>query len=155
MPTAPVWRLATANCLPSGRQAGTPQRSHPSGVTRRSCDEKQIAPLATDEESCTPRWSSDGKRLLCQTVKGHVHQVDADGGNWEQVTGGADIQHEAQYSPDGSTFVFCRAPSNEGPWNICVSRLGDQDLDFIQLTHQGSNLQPDWSPMEDSVVGPG
>jgi Tol biopolymer transport system component len=107
-------------------------------------DGKQISPLPTEEESCTPRWSRDGQRLLCQTVKGHVHQVHADGRNWEQETSGADVQHEAQYSPDGSTFVFCRAPSSEGPWQICVSRLGDDGMDFVQLTTEGSNLQPDW-----------
>ena len=90
----------------------------------------------------------DGKRLLCQTVQGHIHQVDADGKNWEQLTFGEDIQHDARYSPDGSMIVFCRAPSPEGPWQICVKGLDGDEDDFVQLTHEGSNLLPDWHPSE-------
>ena len=134
----PAWR-------PDGKQLAVASRHTGAvGIYLLDLDGKRISPLGTEDESCTPRWSRDGQRLLCQTVKGHVHQVGADGQNWEQETGGADVQHEAQYSPDGSTFVFCRAPSSEGPWQICVSRLGDEDMDFLQLTTEGSNLQPDW-----------
>ncbi|HEX4796561.1 MAG TPA: SUMF1/EgtB/PvdO family nonheme iron enzyme [Humisphaera sp.] len=139
----PAWR-------PDGKQLAVASRHTGSvAIYLLSLDGKQIAPLSTEEESCTPRWSRDGRKLLCQTVKGHVHQVDADGKNWEQVTAGADVQHDAEYSPDGSTVVFCRAPSSEGPWNICVSKLGDEDMDFLQLTKEGSNLQPDWYPDTD------
>ena len=134
----PAWRPDGKRLAVASRHTGT------IGIYFLSLDGKEIAPLATEEPSCTPRWSRDGRRLLCQTVKGHVHQVGADGGNWEQVTDGADVQHDGQYSPDGSMFVFCRAPSAEGPWNICVSRLGDDETDFLPITAEGSNLQPDW-----------
>ncbi|HET6247268.1 MAG TPA: SUMF1/EgtB/PvdO family nonheme iron enzyme [Tepidisphaeraceae bacterium] len=134
----PAWR-------PDGKQLAVASRHTGAvGIYLLSLDGKQIAPLATEEESCTPRWSHDGQKLLCQTVKGHVHQVNADGQNWEQETAGADVQHDAEYAPDEKTFVFCRAPSSEGPWNICVSRLGDEEMDFVQLTTEGSNQQPDW-----------
>ena len=119
------------------------------GIYLLGLDGKENSPLGTEEASCTPRWSSDGRRLLCQTVTGHVHQVGADGRNWEQVTGGADVQHDARYSPDGSMIVFCRAPSVEGPWKICVSRLGDDEMEFLPITSEGSNLQPDWHDDEE------
>jgi len=154
--TPPAWeRCGVPAWSPSGKQVAVASR-HTGAVNiyLLSLDGKQIAPLGTEEESCTPRWSRDGQRLLCQTVKGHVHQVGADGRNWEQETAGADVQHEAQYSPDGSTFVFCRAPSSEGPWQICVGRLGDEDMDFLQLTTEGSNLQPDWHADEDLPAAP-
>jgi len=144
--TPDAWeRCGTPAWRPDGKQLAVASR-HTGAVAiyLLSVDGKEIVPLGTEEESCTPHWSQDGKRLLCQTVKGHVHQVGADGSNWEQLTAGADVQHEGEYSPDGSTFVFCRAPSSDGPWNICVSRLGDEDMDFVQLTTEGSNLQPDW-----------
>ena len=136
----PAWRPDGKVLSLASRHTGT------IGIYFLTPDGKETSPLTTEEPSCTPRWSKDSTRLLCQTVKGHVHQVGADGKDWEQVTFGADLQHDARYSPDGSLIVFCRAPSSEGPWQICVSRLGDDDMDFIQLTTEGSNLSPDWQP---------
>jgi formylglycine-generating enzyme required for sulfatase activity len=114
------------------------------GIFIVSADGKEQRQLKAEEPCCTPCWSKDGKRILCQTVQGHIHQVDAGGGNWEQVTFGADVQHDARYSPDGSMIFFCRAPTPEGPWQICVKALDGDDLDFVQLTKEGSNMLPDW-----------
>jgi formylglycine-generating enzyme required for sulfatase activity len=118
------------------------------GIFILSTDGNAQRQLKAEEPCCTPQWSKDGKRILCQTVQGHIHQVDADGGNWEQVTFGADVQHDARYSPDGSMILFCRAPSPDGPWQICVKALDGDDLDFVQLTHEGSNMLPDWHAQE-------
>jgi formylglycine-generating enzyme required for sulfatase activity len=118
------------------------------GIFILSTDGKEERQLKAEEPCCTPQWSKDGKRILCQTVQGHIHQVDADGGNWEQVTFGADVQHDARYSPDGSLILFCRAPTPEGPWQICVKALDGDDLDFVQLTKEGSNMLPDWHANE-------
>ena len=49
--------------------------------------------LKAAEPACTPRWSKDGKRLLCQTVKGHICEAGVDGTGWTQLTFGADVQH--------------------------------------------------------------
>ncbi len=106
------------------------------------------AKLKTEEACCTPAWTKDGSRLLCQSVKGHIHQVGVDGKDFEQVTFGADIQHDGRYSPDGKMFVFCRAPTAEGPWQICVKPFDGDDFDFVQLTKEGSNSHPDWSATE-------
>jgi formylglycine-generating enzyme required for sulfatase activity len=120
------------------------------GIFLVSVDGKENSQLKTGEACCTPEWSKDGKRLLCQTVQGHIHQVDVDGKNWEQLTFGGDVQHDARYSPDGSMILFCRAPSTEGPWQICVKRLdSEDDADFVQITKDGSNFLPDWHPDED------
>jgi formylglycine-generating enzyme required for sulfatase activity/WD40 repeat protein len=144
--TPETWqRCGVPDWSPDGKRLAVASRHTGAiGIYLVSIDGKENAPLATEEESCTPCWSPDGRRLLCQTVKGHVHQLGADGRNWEQVTGGADVQHDARYSPDGSKIVFCRAPSADGPWQICVSRLGDDEMDFLPLTTEGSNSQPDW-----------
>jgi len=100
--------------------------------------------LETGDPSCTPRWRRDGKRLVFQTVKGHIHQLSLEDGTEEQVTYGGDIQHDACYSPDGSLIAFCRAPAPEGPWQICIADLESEDLDFVQITGEGSNSLPDW-----------
>ena len=66
-----------------------------------------------------------------------------DGKDWDQLTFGADVQHDARYSPDGTMILFCRAPTPEGPWQICVQtpRRGET---IVPLTKEGSNLLPDW-----------
>jgi hypothetical protein len=118
------------------------------GIFLLSLDGKENNQLKTEEACCTPRWSKDGKKLLCQTVQGHIHQVGVDGKDWEQLTFGADVQHDACYSPDGTMILFCRAPAPEGPWQLCVKRLDGDEEEFVQLTKEGSNLLPDWHAAE-------
>jgi Tol biopolymer transport system component len=118
------------------------------GIFILGLDGKEQYQLKAPEPCCTPQWSRHGKKLLCQTVQGHIHQLDLDGQNWEQLTFGADVQHDARYSPDGTSILFCRAPTPEGPWQICVKELDGDDLDFVPLTKKGSNLLPDWHPDE-------
>jgi sulfatase modifying factor 1 len=119
------------------------------GIFLVGLDGKEEGQLKAQEACCTPAWSKDGKRLLLQTVKGHVYQLERDGKNWEQVTFGADVQHDARYSPDETMFVYCRAPSPEGPWQLCVKRFDSDDFDFVQITKEGSNSLPDWHASED------
>jgi formylglycine-generating enzyme required for sulfatase activity len=114
------------------------------GIFILDLEGKESRPLPSGEGCCTPEWSRDGRKLLCQTVQGHIHQVSADGKELEQVTFGADVQHDARYSPDGRLVLFCRAPSPEGPWQLCVKRLDGDEEEFVQLTRDGSNLLPDW-----------
>jgi sulfatase modifying factor 1 len=114
------------------------------GIFLLSLDGKENRQLQTEEACCTPQWSKDGKRILCQTVQGHIHQVGVDGKDWEQMTFGADVQHDACYSPDGSMILFCRAPATDGPWQICVKRLDGDEDEYAPLTREGSNLLPDW-----------
>ncbi len=111
-------------------------------------DGKDLGQLKTEDQVCTPAWSKDGKRLLCQSTQGHIYQVTAEGKDWEQMTFGADMQHDGRYSPDGTHILFCRAPSAEGPWQICVRPVDGDDFDFAALSSEGSNTLPDWHPSE-------
>ena len=114
------------------------------GIFLLSLDGKETLPLKTEEACCTPCWSKDGKKILYQTVNCHIHEVGVDGKGADQLTFGADVQHDARYSPDGKMVVFCRAPSPEGPWQICVQKLDGEEGEFVALTKEGSNLLPDW-----------
>jgi formylglycine-generating enzyme required for sulfatase activity/Tol biopolymer transport system component len=126
------------------------------GIFILGVDGKDPVQLKAQEPCCTPVWSKDSKKMLCQTVQGHIYQIDAPSPpaplppgargevNWEQMTFGADVQHDARYSSDGTMILFCRAPTPEGPWQICVKELEGDDLDFVPLTKEGSNLLPDW-----------
>jgi Tol biopolymer transport system component len=134
---------------PDGRRLAVASRHLGSiGIFLVSLDGKEVQQLRTEEACCTPQWSRDGKKLLCQTTQGHIHQVGVDGKGWEQMTFGADVQHDARYSPDGTMILFCRAPAPEGPWQICLKRLDGDEEDFVEITRDGSNLLPDWRPDE-------
>jgi len=149
--TPEAWeRCGVPAWSPDGKTIAVASRHLESiGIFLVGLDGKLQAQLKAQEACCTPAWSKDGKRLLCQTVKGHVFQLEADGKNWEQVTFGADVQHDARYGPDESVFVYCRAPSPEGPWQICVKKFDSDDFEFAQLTSEGSNSLPDWTALED------
>ena len=118
------------------------------GVYFVGLDGREIGALDAGEPACTPCWSRDGRRILVQTVKGHIHEVKVDGGGSEPVTFGANVQHEGRYSPDGTMLLFARAPTPEGPWQLCVRRL-DGGEDFVPLTREGSNFMADWHALED------
>jgi WD40 repeat protein len=133
---------------PDGKRIAMASRHEESvGIWLVGLEGEDASKLKTEDPSCTPAWSADGKRLLCQTTKGRICQLEADGKNWEEVTFGADVQHDARYSPDGKAFVFCRAHAPEGPWQVHVQRL-DADASMA-LTSEGSNQLPDWHALED------
>jgi formylglycine-generating enzyme required for sulfatase activity len=134
----PAWSPDGKRFAVASRHRGT------IGIFLLGLDGNGSKQLKAPEPCCTPQWSADGKKMLCQTVQGHIFQVGVDGKDWEQLTFGADVQHDARYSPDGSMILFCRAPSPEGPWQLCVKKLDDEDEDFVPLTREGSNLLPDW-----------
>ena len=64
---------------------------------------------------------------------------------WTDGVALVSYEDDARYSPDETMFVYAHAPNAEGPWQICVQKLNSEDEDFVQLTSEGSNLQPDWS----------
>jgi formylglycine-generating enzyme required for sulfatase activity len=142
--TPKAWeRCGVPAFSPDGKRVAVASRhTGDIGIFLLSLDGKESAPLKTEEACCTPCWSKDGKRILYQTVKGHIHEVGIDGKGADQLTTGADVQHDARYSPDGKMLIFCRAPSPEGPWQICVQRIDEED--FVALTKDGSNQLPDW-----------
>lgn len=143
-------RCGTPAWSPDGKRIAVASRHEKDvGIYLVGADGKGFEKLKTRDPACTPRWAGDGKRLLCQTTKGRVCQVELDGSNWEEVTFGNDIQHEGRYSPDGTMVLFCRSHAQTGPWQICVRRYDGEDDEFVQLTKEGSNLLPDWHASED------
>ncbi|MBM3992916.1 MAG: hypothetical protein FJ303_01990 [Planctomycetes bacterium] len=134
---------------PDGKTIAVASRHLPKiGIFLVDLTGKPLGQLKTEEACCTPAWSKDGKRILCQSDKGHIHEVRVDGKSDEQITTRPDVQHDARYSPDGTMFLFCRAPTPKGPWQICVQRIDGDEDDFVVLTKEGSNQSPDWHAHE-------
>jgi formylglycine-generating enzyme required for sulfatase activity len=148
--TPEAWqRCGTPAFAPDGRRVAVASRHLGEiAIFILRLDGRENSRLETAQACCTPQWSRDGKTILCQTVQGHIHRVDVDGRNWEQLTFGADVQHDPRYAPDGTMILFCRAPAPEGPWQICLKWLDGDEEDFVPITSEGSNLLPDWHPSE-------
>ena len=149
--TPEAWeRCGVPAWSPDGKTIAVASRHEPTiGIYLVPLGGGEPVRLPTEEPSCTPAWSADGRRILCQTVKGHVCRVEADGRNWEQMTFGADVQHDGRWSPDGTMIVYSRGPSPEGPWQLCLQRLDGDGEEFVQLPGGGSDSLPDWHTLED------
>ncbi|MEK7764713.1 MAG: hypothetical protein AAB368_00615, partial [bacterium] len=106
--TPPEWeRCGTPAWAPDGKRVALASRHTGTiGIYLLALDGAATGPLGIPEAACTPRWSKDGTSLLCQTTGGHVCRVGVDGAGWEQLTFGADIQHDPRFSPDGARIVF-------------------------------------------------
>ena len=144
--TPKTWeRCGVPAFSPDGKHVAVASRHLASiGIFLVSLDGKENTQLKTEEACCTPTWSKDGKKILFQTIKGHIHEIGIDGKGEDPLTSGADVQHDARYSPDGTMILFCRAPNPNGPWQICVQRLDAGEGEFVALTKEGSNQLPDW-----------
>ncbi|MBI2479030.1 MAG: PD40 domain-containing protein [Planctomycetia bacterium] len=127
---------------PDGRQVAVASRHlERIGIFLLSTDGTGHQQLHTEDACCTPQWSPDNGQIVFQTDKGHIHLLYTEDGTEEQVTFGADIQHDARFSPDGSMIVFCRAPSEDGPWQMWITDLNSDDLDSVQITGQGEAVK--------------
>ena len=148
--TPEKWRrCGVPTWSPDGKQVAVASRHlERIGIFLLRTDGTKHQQLKTEDACCTPQWSPDGGQIVFQTDKGHIHLFYTEDGTEEQVTFGADIQHDARFSPDGSMIVFCRAPNEDGPWQIWITDLESDDLDSIQITNQGSNRLPDWHRKE-------
>jgi len=132
---------------PDGKQIAVASRHLPKiGIFLLDPEGKELKQLKTEDACCTPHWSSNGETILFQTDKGCIHLFTTSDGSEEQVTFGADIQRDGRFASDGSMFVYSRAPTEDGPWQIWITDLESDDLDSIKITNQGSNRLPDWHP---------
>jgi Tol biopolymer transport system component/predicted Ser/Thr protein kinase len=99
-----------------------------------------------------PRWSPDGKRIAFMSVAAgkpwKIFLVSAEGGSAQQLMPGERYEADPNWSPDGDSLVFGRAPVQE------IGTSGTMTIQLLDLrTHQASVLpgseglfSPRWSP---------
>ncbi len=126
----------------------------PDGVLWRSrADGSQRLQLSFPPmQALLPRWSPDGKRIAYMAVAPgkpwKIYLVPAEGGSAQQLMPGERNEADANWSPDGNSLVFGRAPWLEG------GTSGSVAIHVLDLrTHQVSSLRdseglygPRWSP---------
>jgi Tol biopolymer transport system component len=91
--------------------------------------------------ACEPHWSPDSTRLVYETET-QICTIQPDGNKNRIVTFFGGVQRYGRYSPDAQWIIFCQGSSERGPWELYkIPALGGSP---VQLTRDGSDMQPDW-----------
>ncbi len=105
------------------------------GIYRVSSDGGDPIPV-TNDAGGNPAWSPDGRRILYQLESGDVKQmfvVNPDGTNKRQLTSGAFMHVDGQWSSDGN-YIFYRSPES-GTWAIWrMNSDGSRPIKLIEDT---------------------
>lgn len=152
----------SGECFPSWSHDGTKiafQRSENGvGIYVMNADGSNVKRLSpTPGQDVRPSYSPDGTKIIfthvvAQDPNGGVPTTElmtmsaADGSNRTTIipapTGGG-FSVEAHYSPDGTKIVFMRAIPGVGQ-HVYVANADGTGI--TQLTHEGVNGDPNWSP---------
>ncbi len=97
--------------------------------------------LYDEQGACEPHFAPDGKRIVYETET-HICTINRDGTRNRLVTWYGGVQRYGRFSPDGSSIIFCQAPSPRGPWELyVVPATGGEPK---KLTEGASDMHPDW-----------
>jgi Tol biopolymer transport system component len=137
-----------------------------SGIYTMNRDGSQLTRLTPDDReiySADPAYSPDGTRIAFDRCigcggpdgNGGIFVMDADGTNVTQVTFDNSStpfeEHEVQWSPDGTHFVFQRNRESDGSTAIFTAALDGSD--FLRLTPwELDGEHADWSPDGSIIV---
>ena len=92
----------------------------------------------------SPSWSPDGQKIAFCSNRGgtpQIYTMDRYGGNVQRVTFEGKYNSEPDWSPRGDKLVYS---SQIGNFQICT--INPDGTENIQLTWEGNNESPKWSP---------
>ncbi len=105
------------------------------GIHRVSSEGGDPIPI-TNDAGGNPAWSPDGKKILYQLEAGDVKQlfvVNVDGTGKKQLTSGASLHVDGQWSSDGN-YIFYRS-TESGSWAIWrMNADGSRPVKLIEDT---------------------
>ncbi len=91
--------------------------------------------------ACEPCFLPDGETLVYETET-NICTVHCDGSKNRMVTFQAGVQRYGRVNPSGEYIVYCQGISERGPWELYVVRTSGGYP--VQLTREGSDMNPDW-----------
>jgi Tol biopolymer transport system component len=88
-------------------------------------------------------WSPDGSRIIFDAwPERDLFIVNSDGSDLRRLTNTPESEFQPQFSPDGSTIVFCLTADERQ--NICV--MNPDGTGKKKITDDGVSFFPTWSP---------
>ena len=108
---------------------------------------RQLTDLGT---AVQPRWSPDGRRLVCSVAStasaASIHVIDASSGASRRLTDGAALEKWPTWAADGQSIYY--ASNRSGTWQIWkVSLAGGAP---VQITHRGGLKA--WESIDGSLI---
>jgi hypothetical protein len=153
----PAWKsCAFPDCSPDGKSvlfvAEVGDRLRLLVMTLEGKDPRALADVSVASPA---RWSPDGHRIAYSEGV-HIFVMSADGGWKYRLTTSGGVERDPAWSPDGTTLVYCHAPTVNAGWSLCAAKAdGTQARLLPKEDDVVSFFAPDWWGAKPGPGAPG
>jgi TolB protein len=109
---------------------------------------KELDRLTNDDAiDISPSWSPNGSQIAFVSDREGTPQIfvmNADGSNAHKLTTSGSYNVGPSWSPKGDRILYCRRQSND--FDFQIHAINPDGTGDIQLTTEGRNEYPHWSP---------